>query len=57
MNMKKKPLVIVATPNICWLNPKVDYPKNRRKLLKKLSVAAKQAPVFSIPMPKANGPM
>jgi 3-keto-5-aminohexanoate cleavage enzyme len=21
------PLIIIATPNICWLNPEVDYPK------------------------------
>jgi 3-keto-5-aminohexanoate cleavage enzyme len=27
MSKKKNPLVIVATPNICWLNPDVEYPK------------------------------
>ena len=25
---KEKPLVIVATPNICWLHPEVAYPGN-----------------------------
>lgn len=25
---KKEPLIIVATPNICWLHPEVAYPKN-----------------------------
>jgi 3-keto-5-aminohexanoate cleavage enzyme len=25
--MKKNPLVITATPNICWLKPDVNYPK------------------------------
>lgn len=27
MMRKKPPLVIVATPNICWLHPKTPYPK------------------------------
>ena len=22
-----EPLIIIATPNICWLNPDVDYPR------------------------------
>ena len=25
--MKKNPLIITATPNICWLEPAVEYPK------------------------------
>ena len=31
--MKKNPLVIVATPNICWLNPDVDYPKKAPEII------------------------
>jgi 3-keto-5-aminohexanoate cleavage enzyme len=34
MNGKKqKPLVIVATPNICWLNPQVEYPKKAPEII------------------------
>jgi len=29
----KNPLVIVATPNICWLNPRVDYPKKAPEII------------------------
>jgi len=31
--MKKKPLVIVATPNICWLNPEVKYPTKAPEII------------------------
>ena len=31
--IKQKPLVIVATPNICWLNPKVEYPKKAPEII------------------------
>jgi 3-keto-5-aminohexanoate cleavage enzyme len=31
--MKKKPLVIVATPNICWLNPDVKYPRETPEII------------------------
>jgi 3-keto-5-aminohexanoate cleavage enzyme len=30
---KQKPLVIVATPNICWLNPRVGYPKKAPEII------------------------
>ena len=29
---KKDPLLIVATPNICWLHPEVAYPKNAAEI-------------------------
>lgn len=28
-----KPLVITATPNICWLKPDVEYPKTIDELI------------------------
>ena len=28
----KNPLIITATPNICWLNPKVSIPKTAREI-------------------------
>lgn len=31
--MKKNPLVITATPNICWLNPDVAYPKTAPEII------------------------
>ncbi|MDR0709101.1 MAG: 3-keto-5-aminohexanoate cleavage protein [Spirochaetaceae bacterium] len=31
--IKQKPLVIVATPNICWLNPGVEYPKKAPEII------------------------
>jgi len=31
--VNKKPLVIVATPNICWLNPEVEYPKKAPEIV------------------------
>jgi len=30
---KKTPLVIVATPNVCWLNPKVEYPRKAPEII------------------------
>jgi 3-keto-5-aminohexanoate cleavage enzyme len=33
MRKKQNPLVIVATPNICWLNPKVDYPRKAPEII------------------------
>lgn len=29
---KKEPLLIVATPNICWLHPEVAYPKDAKEI-------------------------
>lgn len=29
---KKDPLIIVATPNICWLHPEVKYPVNAQEI-------------------------
>jgi 3-keto-5-aminohexanoate cleavage enzyme len=29
-----EPLIITATPNICWLNPKVEYPKTPEAIAK-----------------------
>jgi len=31
--MKQNPLIIVATPNNCWLHPQVKYPKNVKELV------------------------
>jgi 3-keto-5-aminohexanoate cleavage enzyme len=31
--MKKSPLVITATPNICWLKPEVHYPKKAPEIV------------------------
>jgi 3-keto-5-aminohexanoate cleavage enzyme len=31
--MKHKPLVIVATPNICWLAPDVKYPVSQKEIV------------------------
>ena len=31
--MKRKPLVITASPNICWLKPDVEYPKKAPEII------------------------
>ena len=29
---KQEPLIIVATPNVCWLHPEVGYPQNAQEI-------------------------
>ena len=29
---KQEPLIIVATPNVCWLHPEVTFPKNAKEI-------------------------
>ena len=31
--MHKNPLVITATPNICWLKPEVPYPQTAAEII------------------------
>ncbi len=30
-----QPLMIIATPNICWLKPEVDYPRTSETIARK----------------------
>ena len=50
---KEKPLVIVATPNICWLHPEVAYPGNAVEIGEEAALCPE--PLYCIPMPRGSG--